>query len=362
VKIHLIAAARPNFMKIAPLYHELKKYDGFDVKIIHTGQHYDKNMSNEIFLDLELPEPDINLGVSGGSHAFQVGTTMIAYEIILKEESPDLVIVVGDVNASLACAITAKKLHIKVAHLEAGLRSFDMNMPEEINRVVTDSIVDYFWTPSIDANENLVRNGTKSSAISLVGNIMLDSLEMMRVKIEKENILHELNLQEKKYVVVTFHRPSNVDHKVNLKRVVENIISLSVDIKIVFPVHPRTKQKLKEYCLYDLLKTAENVIVTKPLRYKQFMKLVFSCSFIITDSGGIQEEATYLQIPCLTLRDNTERPITVTMGTNTLVNFHNLKENINCIMSGNYKNGTIPLLWDGRVAHRIVKCIDKIDV
>jgi len=360
MKIHLIAAARPNFMKIAPLFHELKKHDKYEVKIIHTGQHYDKNMFSDIFEDLELPNPDLSLEVGGGSHAFQVGSVMIAYEKVLIEDKPDLVIVVGDVNATMACAITAKKLHIKVAHLEAGLRSFDMDMPEEINRMVTDSIVDYFWTPSIDGNENLVRSGTKSSSITLVGNIMLDSLEMMRSKIESENILDELNISKMEYVTVTFHRPSNVDDKVKLKKIVENLILLAVKKKVVFPVHPRTKQKLKQFSLYQLLVNEENIILTKPLGYKQFMKLVFGSSFIITDSGGIQEETTYLGIPCLTLRNNTERPITVTEGTNTLVDFDNLEKYIKDIIDNDYKSGTIPILWDGKTAKRIVESIDKI--
>lgn len=360
MKIHLIAAARPNFMKIAPLFHELKKDKKFDVKIIHTGQHYDKNMFSDIFEDLELPNPDISLEVGGGSHAFQVGSVMIAYEKVVLEDKPDLVVVVGDVNATMACAITAKKLHIKVAHLEAGLRSFDMDMPEEVNRMVTDSIVDYFWTPSIDGNENLVRSGVKSSAIELVGNIMLDSLEMMRNKIEKENILDDLNLKTQTYVTVTFHRPSNVDDKIKLQKIVENLILLSTSYKVVFPIHPRTKQKLEEYNLFNFLENEENIIITKPLGYKQFMRLVFSSSFIITDSGGIQEETTYLKIPCLTLRDNTERPITVSKGTNTLVDFSNLEQNIKNIISGDYKNGSIPLLWDGNTASRIVGFINKI--
>lgn len=357
MKIHLIAAARPNFMKIAPLYHELKKHDKFEVKIIHTGQHYDKNMFQDIFEDLNLPNPDVSLGVGGGTHAFQVGNVMIEYEKILQADKPDLVVVVGDVNATMACSISAKKLHIKVAHLEAGLRSYDMGMPEEINRMVTDSIVDYFWTPSVDANENLARAGVKSEAMTLVGNVMIDSFEMMKERILKEKIVEDLNLKTKEYVTVTFHRPSNVDDKEKLQKIVENLVSLCSSKKIVFPIHPRTKQKLEEYELFEILENEKNIILLEPLGYKQFMKLVHDSFFIITDSGGIQEETTYLSIPCLTLRENTERPITVAQGTNTLVDFKNLETNIDKIINGNYKKGTIPMLWDGNTAKRVVELL-----
>jgi len=357
--IHLIAAARPNFMKIAPLYHELKNDKNISVKIIHTGQHYDRNMFSDIFNDLNLPSPDVSLGIGGGSHAMQVGKLMIEYEKLCLEEKPDLVIVVGDVNATMACAVTAKKLHIKVAHLEAGLRSFDMDMPEEINRMVTDAIADYFWTPSVDGNENLVKSGIDPKKIEFVGNIMIDSLEMMREAIEKENIREKLLLEKEKFVLVTFHRPSNVDDSDKLMKIISELVKLSNKIKIVFPVHPRTEQNLKKYNLFELIKNKENILITKPLSYKQFMKLVFDCKFVLTDSGGIQEESTYLGIPCLTLRDNTERPITVTKGTNTLVNLNNLEDNILMILSNKYKKGEIPLLWDGNTAKRVHKEIKK---
>ncbi len=358
--IHLIAAARPNFMKIAPLYHELKNDKNISVKIIHTGQHYDRNMFSDIFDDLNLPSPDVSLGIGGGSHAMQVGKLMIEYEKLCLEEKPDLVIVVGDVNATMACAVTAKKLHIKVAHLEAGLRSFDMDMPEEINRMVTDAIADYFWTPSVDGNENLVKSGIDPKKIEFVGNIMIDSLEMMREAIEKENIREKLLLEKEKFVLVTFHRPSNVDDSDKLMKIISELVKLSNKIKIVFPIHPRTEQNLKKYNLFELIKNKENILITKPLSYKQFMKLVFDCKFVLTDSGGIQEESTYLGIPCLTLRDNTERPITVTKGTNTLVNLNNLEDNILMILSNKYKKGEIPLLWDGNTAKRVHKEIQKI--
>ncbi len=360
MKIDLIAAARPNFMKIAPLYHQLKKDKKIQTRIIHTGQHYDRNMFSDIFKDLDLPNPHVSLGIGGGSHAYQVGTLMIEYEKQCLKDRPDLVIVVGDVNATMACAVSAKKLHIPVAHLEAGLRSFDMRMPEEINRIVTDSISDYFWTPSVDGNENLVRSGIDPKKIEFVGNIMIDSLEMMREKIEKEDIVSKLSLERKEFVLVTFHRPSNVDKKERLSSIVDKLIDLSKRIKVVFPIHPRTLNNLKNFDLLEKLKKKKNIIISEPLSYKQFMKLIFECKFVLTDSGGIQEETTYLRIPCLTLRENTERPVTVNKGTNTLINLDSMDENIDKILNGTYKKGEIPLLWDGKTAVRVHKEIKKI--
>ncbi len=360
MKIDLIAAARPNFMKIAPLYHQLKKDKNIQTRIIHTGQHYDRNMFSDIFKDLDLPNPHVSLGIGGGSHAHQVGTLMIEYEKQCLKDRPDLVIVVGDVNATMACAVSAKKLHIPVAHLEAGLRSFDMRMPEEINRIVTDSISDYFWTPSVDGNENLVRSGIDPKRIEFVGNIMIDSLEMMREKIEKEDIVSKLSLERKEFVLVTFHRPSNVDKKERLSSIVDKLIDLSKRIKVVFPIHPRTLNNLKNFDLLEKLKKEKNILISEPLSYKQFMKLIFECKFVLTDSGGIQEETTYLRIPCLTLRENTERPVTVKKGTNTLINLDSMDENIDKILNGTYKKGEIPLLWDGKTAVRVHKEIKKI--
>lgn len=351
-KIHLIAAARPNFMKIAPLYHELKKHQEFEPLIVHTGQHYDKNMSDTFFEDLQLPSPHFHLGVGGGSHAEQVGKVMIEYEALCLKERPDLVIVVGDVNATMACAITAKKLLLPVAHLEAGLRSFDMTMPEEINRMVTDAIVDYFWTPSVDGNENLLKSGIDKSKITLVGNIMIDSLEMMRDKIEAVNNYQKLKLRDNEYVVMTLHRPSNVDDADKLRRLLLAIKEVAKLRKIVFPIHPRTKKSIEDFGCLELLHD-ENIIVCEPLGYMDFMNLVLHCKYVITDSGGVQEETTYLKKPCLTLRDNTERPITVTMGSNTLISIDGLLENVFKIESGNYKNSLVPELWDGRSANRI---------
>jgi len=352
MKIHLIAAARPNFMKIGPLYHELKKCDKFIVQIVHTGQHYDKNMSEDFFNDLGLPSPHFNLGVGGGTQAEQVGHTMIAYEKLCISEKPDLVIVVGDVNATMSCSVTAKKLGIKVAHLEAGIRSFDLTMPEEINRMVTDRICDYFWTPSAEADENLIKEGIPKEKITLVGNIMIDSLEMMREKIEIENAAQRFKVEKQKYAVVTFHRPSNVDCPEKLKTIIEILDKISETTPVVFPVHPRTKKNIEQFGLTDLFNKSR-ILKTDPLNYKTFMSLVFDSKFVITDSGGIQEETTYLGIPCLTVRENTERPVTIWEGTNLLVGIDQILENVGKIENKEFKKGKIPFLWDGKTAGRV---------
>lgn len=359
MKIHLIAAARPNFMKIAPLYHELKKTN-HEVIIVHTGQHYDKNMSDDFFEELGLPSPHIFLNVHGGSHAYQVGNTMIKYEEACLSNRPDLVIVVGDVNATMACSITAKKMGIPVAHLEAGIRSFDDAMPEEINRRVTDSISDWFWTPSLDANDNLIKEGVATEKIKFVGNIMIDSLEMMRDKIAKNPIQKELNPKNNPYAVVTFHRPSNVDSPETLSKLITVIEKISKKITIIFPIHPRTKAMLSQHGLLSRL-TQTNVITTDPLSYTAFMNLIMSCQFALTDSGGIQEETTYLGIPCLTVRNNTERPITVTQGTNTLVQLNDIISTVDAIINQQYKHGEIPQLWDGNSAKRVVAEINQLN-
>lgn len=359
MKIHLIAAARPNFMKIAPLYHELKKYQDIEVSVVHTGQHYDVNMSDKFFEEFNLPIPDIHLGIGGGSHAENVGKTMIEYEKVCIEHKPDLVIVVGDVNATMACSITAKKLGVKVAHLEAGIRSFDMTMPEEINRKVTDSIVDFYWTPSIEANENLVREGVDNSKIKLVGNIMIDSFEMMKNKIEQQDIYQKYGLKIKAFCVATFHRPSNVDDKINLELLVNELMNVSKTLPVIIPLHPRTKANIEKFGLYEALKST-NIIITEPLGYIDFMNLVLNSKIVLTDSGGVQEETTYLGIPCLTFRDNTERPVTVWEGTNTLCKVDEMSKFVNMIITGNYKTGNIPILWDGNTAKRVVLEIQKL--
>ncbi len=360
-KIHLIAAARPNFMKIAPLYHALNDQDWCEVKIIHTGQHYDANMSDDIFADLMLPEPHFHLGVGGGTHGEQVGKVMMAYEdICLNVERPDLLVVVGDVNSTAACAQVAAKLHIKVAHLEAGLRSGDRLMPEEINRLVTDAICDYLWTPSPDADENLRNEGHPDERIIRVGNIMMDSYELLSNKIDAENAPARYGLENEDYGVVTLHRPSNVDDPDLLKKLMNGLVENSKKIKLIFAVHPRTRNNLEQNDMRDDLQNHDNLILIEPISYAPFMSLVKSAKLIITDSGGIQEETTYLDIPCLTLRDNTERPITITEGTNRLVKPEDLSQSVDQVLNGKWVHGTKPDLWDGKTSQRIRDIIKEL--
>lgn len=359
MQIHLIAAARPNFMKIAPLYHELVKREGLDPVIVHTGQHYDLNMSDIFFKDFGLPEPHIHLGVGSGTHAEQTGSVMIAYEKVLMERRPDLVVVVGDVNSTAAATLAAVKLGIKTAHLEAGLRSFDRTMPEEINRMVTDSIADILWTPSPDGDENLKNEGVVPERIERVGNIMIDSLEMLRPEIESLNTYSQMGLDSSSYALVTLHRPANVDHPDSLTALCNLLAEVSLTLPVIFPVHPRTFAKIKEYGLLSILEGAEKLFLKEPLGYKDFMNLVMNSKLLITDSGGIQEESTYLGIPCLTLRPNTERPVTVTQGTNRLCTLKEIPGMLRKITSGAFPAGSIPHLWDGKTAQRVADSIER---
>ncbi len=366
ILIHLIAAARPNFMKVAPLYHALKCENWVKPVIVHTGQHYDLNMSDVFFHDLGLDQPDIHLGIGSGSHAEQTGRVMIAYEKILLKTKPDLVVVVGDVNATLACTIAALKVSYSnptrlnrpiVAHLEAGLRSFDKTMPEEINRMITDTLADILWTPSPDADENLFREGISSRKVVRVGNIMIDSFKMLQKKIDKEKVYKQFGLTSKSYGLITFHRPSNVDDLDRLKDLCDVLTRISLKIPLIFPLHPRTKKSLEQFELFDELNTVEQIIITEPLNYIRFMSLVMNSRIVITDSGGIQEETTYLGIPCLTIRDSTERPITISQGTNKLCNIKNIEPNVKELLSHNKFFNCKIELWDGQTNKRVVESI-----
>ncbi|MBF0553706.1 MAG: UDP-N-acetylglucosamine 2-epimerase (non-hydrolyzing) [Nitrospirae bacterium] len=358
--IHLITAARPNFMKVAPLYHSLIKEQWCRPMMVHTGQHYDVNMSDTFLSDMLLPNPDIYLNVGSGTHAEQTARVMTAYEKVCFQSMPDWVIVVGDVNSTMACAITAKKLCLPVAHLEAGLRSGDRTMPEEINRIVTDTIADLLWTPSHDADANLLREGIAAEKIKRVGNIMIDSYEMMLSVIEKENVPAELGVDKHQYGVLTLHRPSNVDDQEVLRNIVDSLIETSKMLPLIFPVHPRTKNHLKENNLLNKILVSSRINIIEPLGYIKFMSLVKNAKLVITDSGGIQEETTYLNIPCLTLRNTTERPITLTHGTNKLVNTKNIIHYVRKIIEGQWQNTVCPEYWDGKTAFRIVESLKTV--
>lgn len=357
--IHLVAAARPNFMKVAPLYHALSAEDWCRPILIHTGQHYDSAMSQAFLDDLQLPKPDVQLGIGSGTHAQQTGRVMEAYERVCMEQPPDLTVVVGDVNSTIACAIAAKKLLIPVAHLEAGLRSWDRSMPEEINRILTDSISDLLLTPSPDGDENLIREGIAPSYIARVGNIMIDSFERLKPTIEATHTYKRFGLSPKEYAVTTIHRPANVDSPESLERVLEIIMSTSQKMPVVFPVHPRTKNRLIETGLHSSLEKSGSVILTEPMGYCDFMGLVLSARFVLTDSGGIQEETTHIGIPCITLRENTERPVTITQGTNRLATLENAEELVALALSGKWPKGRNPDLWDGNTAKRTVACLKE---
>ncbi len=359
VIVHLIAAARPNFMKVAPLYHALEATDWCEPLIVHTGQHYDANMSDDFFRDLGLPAPAFHLGVGSGSHAEQTGGVMIAYEKVCLEARPDWIVVVGDVNSTAACAMVGTKLWIPVVHLEAGLRSRDRRMPEEINRLVTDAISDVLWTPSADANENLRAEGVPDSKIELIGNIMIDSFELLRDRIEASDSRERLGVNGARYAVLTLHRPSNVDHEDTLGVIVDALESITGDLRLVFVSHPRTMKNLKKFGLESRLRSIRNLDLLEPLPYIDFMNVATGATLVITDSGGLQEETTYLGIPCLTLRENTERPITVTQGTNELVGAADLPGHVSRILSGDWKKGSVPPLWDGRTAERAVESLKK---
>ncbi|WP_193369759.1 non-hydrolyzing UDP-N-acetylglucosamine 2-epimerase [Pelagibius marinus] len=355
--IHLIVAARPNFMKVAPLYHVLKRQDWCRAELVHTGQHYDANMSDTFFSDLGLPPPDYHLGVGSGSHAEQTGAVMVAYEEICLRHRPDWTVVVGDVNSTLACALVAAKLCIALAHLEAGLRSGDRTMPEEINRIVTDRLADLLWTPSSDGNDNLKAEGISGERIELVGNIMIDAFELQRPQIDSLCVAERFGVERGRYGIVTLHRPSNVDDRSSLAQIIDVLIATSHRLPLVFAVHPRTRARLHDFGLDAALARQDGIRLSEPLRYNEFMNLACGARLAITDSGGIQEETTYLNIPCLTLRPNTERPITITQGTNRLVRPDTLAEMVDQALTGGLRTTRHPALWDGKTAARVAESL-----
>ncbi len=356
--VHLVAAARPNFMKVAPLYHALKREGWCRPLIVHTGQHYDPNMSDAFFEDLRLPEPDHHLEVGSGTHAEQTGRVMIAYEKVCIAARPDWIVVVGDVNSTAACAMVGAKLCIPVVHLEAGLRSRDRTMPEEINRLVTDAIADVLWTPSADADENLKREGVPVEKIDFIGNMMIDSYELQRSRIEADGTREKMGLKAKGYGVVTLHRPSNVDTRESLAPLMRQLELAARELPLLFAVHPRTRKKLEEFGLLAAA-SSPGLTLTEPLGYVPFMNLVSGSRLAITDSGGVQEETTYLGIPCLTLRENTERPVTMSEGTNRLARADTLLANVREALNGSWNTGRRPEKWDGKAAGRAVQSLRR---
>jgi len=357
IKVLLIAGARPNFMKVAPIYAEMKgRPDTFAPKIVHTGQHYDAAMSDAFFEDLGMPKPDIHLGVGSASHAVQTARIMTEFEPVVLSEQPDWVLVVGDVNSTIACALVCAKLGVKVGHVEAGLRSRDRAMPEEINRLLTDAISDLLFTTSQDADANLRQEGVADEKIRFVGNVMIDSL-MDHLKLaERSKIREELGIADAEYAVLTLHRPSNVDIKETFSGIVDALTKISERLPIIFPVHPRTRARLEEFGLNERILNS-HIRLIDPLGYLDFMRLYSGAKLVLTDSGGLQEETTVLGIPCLTLRNNTERPITIEMGTNVLVGTDpaRISEAAFASLDIPYdtQNKNIPPLWDGKAAGRI---------
>jgi UDP-N-acetylglucosamine 2-epimerase (non-hydrolysing) len=348
-----VVGARPNFMKVAPIITAFNAYRQVKQTLVHTGQHYDTNMSEVFFKQLSIPEPDINLEVGSGSHAVQTAQIMMRFEELVIESKPDYVLVYGDINSTVAAALVCAKLWIPIAHVEAGLRSGDRTMPEEINRLMTDQVANFLFTPSTDGDENLMKEGVSNDRIHFVGNVMIDTLIRLLPQSQDTGVS---DLPEK-YALVTLHRPSNVDDPVMLKKIMDTLIQISEDVPVLFPVHPRTRARLSDNGIN--IPNENRLRLLDPIGYKQFVALQRNATVVVTDSGGIQEETTYLGVPCLTVRENTERPVTVTEGTNILVgqNMDALKAEISKILNGYPKNGKIPALWDGKAGERIAKIL-----
>ncbi len=357
--IDIIAGARPNFMKVAPLIRELKKRNNIKFRFIHTGQHFDSSMSKVFFQDLNLPKPDIHFKISGNTQSEQTGQIMTYYEKVLKKKSPSLVVVVGDVNSTLAASIVAKKMQIRLAHIEAGLRSNDLSMPEELNRILTDSISDIHFTTTKSASTNLIKSGTNKKTIFHVGNIMIDSLKQSIKKFEDKKLLKKYNLSSKEFFILTMHRPQNVDSREGFYKLLQKIEDSVKDKIVLFPIHPRTKKNLP-----SLKHISNNLRIINPLPYNDFIFLLSNSLGVLTDSGGITEESTYLNIPCITFRDSTERPETVNLGTNELIGSDPSEENLQFfldkILSGKWKKRKTISKWDGKTAIRICDILEKI--
>jgi len=359
MKIVNVVGARPNFMKIAPLMAQYTKYNQIEPFLVHTGQHYDEEMSSSFFSQLEIPEPDINLEIGSASHAVQTAEIMKAFEQVVLEHKPDVVLVVGDVNSTVACGLVAVKLGVKLAHVEAGLRSFDRSMPEEINRVLTDSISDILFCTEQSGVDNLIREGIPGEKMFLVGNVMIDTLLKNKAKAETSNILNQLNLDGNDFAVLTLHRPANVDDPLIFGRILDALEVIQNDMPIIFPVHPRTKKNLVSSSLGERMEIQPNLQFIDALGYLDFLKLMSSAKIVLTDSGGIQEETTILDIPCLTLRENTERPVTVEIGSNQIVGTDTSRiiSAYRQAVNGGWRKPQMPPLWDGRASERIVKIL-----
>lgn len=360
LKLLIVAGARPNFMKVAPLIRSIRSWPAdaspaLEYRLVHTGQHYDAKMSDVFFRELGIPAPDFNLEAGSGSHAVQTAHVMLKFEPVLLAEKPDWLVVVGDVNSTMACTLVASKMGVKVAHVEAGLRSFDRTMPEEINRLVTDAIADLLLTPSEDASENLRREGVSESKIKLVGNIMIDSLVDNLPAARASQILSSLQVEPGRFAYVTLHRPSNVDNHESLRAIMGQLENLSLQMPVVFPMHPRTRKMLSEFAI--ALNKSPALKIVDPVGYHDSLCLTENARLVLTDSGGLQEESTYFRTPCLTLRPNTERPVTVTQGSNRLTSLANLAADIEHRLSGPPRLGQCPSLWDGITATRILRAL-----
>jgi UDP-N-acetylglucosamine 2-epimerase (non-hydrolysing) len=361
LKIVIVAGARPNFIKIWPILNVIKKYPRIKYILVNTGQHYDFEMSGIFFQELKIEKPKYNLGVGSGTNAYQTGTAMIELEKLFIKEAPNLIMVVGDVNSTLAGALAASKLHIPVAHIESGLRSKDLNMPEEVNRILTDHISDFLFCTEPSAIKNLIGEGIPKNKMFYVGNVMIDTLAKSKRKIQKSDILKKIGLEKNNYCLLTLHRQENVDNKEVFENILEAIGKIQKNIKVVYPIHPRSEASIDKFKLRKTVNEFRNLVITKPVGYLDMLSLTKNSKMVLTDSGGLQEETTYLGVPCLTIRKSTERPITVEVGTNKMVGIDKnvIVREANQILKNNIKNRKVPKYWDGKAAERIIKIINN---